>query len=81
MNKPEYSLDLSKLSTKDLERLIGTPGLPWNLFVNSAMLATLRENEDDSLYQTPEPETMSREWTIPTSPRTLQRVQSILKTG
>ena len=76
MSRPEFGFDLSRLSSEELEKIIGTTGIPHHIKENAAMLYMLREEED--VWYPPSDSDLSEQWTVPTSPRTKQKLIRIL---
>ena len=77
MAKPDISIDISKLTPEELTKIANTRGLPYHLLDEVEMLQDLRC--EGSPYAPVEGANLSEDWTIPTSPRTLQRIENIIR--
>ena len=75
MASHEVTIDLSKLSLDDLKKISRTRGLPSNIVGDAEMLEIIRE---DAVLEPVSDALVSEEWTIPTSPRTKQRIDKLI---
>lgn len=71
---PEHEIDLSKLNLEDLRKIEDADGFPKHLVEEVDMLIDLLDNG----YVPIEGADLSNEWTVPTSPRTLAKLNSLL---
>jgi hypothetical protein len=74
---PEMALDLSKINLENLHKIEQTKGIPQHILDEVYMLIDL--SGDEMREPVGGAEAQSKEWTIPTSPRTKQRIENIIK--
>ncbi len=77
MANPDFSINISKLNSEQLTKIANTRGLPHRLLDGVEMLQDLRS--EGSPYEPVEGADLSEDWTILTSPLTLQRIRDIIR--